>query len=136
MLREDVFREMASGEPGDPGDQDAHRARTLASDVPGLGCLASVPAAPGSTRALPTSWRRAMGPDAHRGPENPMRRTFIAFVVAILVLTPTSALADSPVTVDCGDGSPLSTVASVDTLAGLQAPVQAMIGNPAGMSDA
>ena len=63
-----------------------------------------------------------------------MRRTLIAFVVAILVLTPTSAHADSPVTVDCGDGSPLSTVASVDTLAGLQASIQGMIDNPTGMS--
>ena len=63
-----------------------------------------------------------------------MRRSAIAIVVAILVLTPTGALADSPVTVDCGDGSPLSTVASVDTLAGLQASIQGMIDNPAGMS--
>src|SRR6266571_4273628 len=40
VLGEDVLSEVASGETGDTGDKDAHRARTLARVVPGIGWLA------------------------------------------------------------------------------------------------
>ena len=63
-----------------------------------------------------------------------MLRTTIALVVAILVFTPARALADSPVVVDCGDGSPLSTVADVATLAALGDSIQGMVDNPTGVT--
>src|SRR2546430_1535047 len=43
MLGEDVLSEVAASEPGDTGDQDAHRARTLARVMPTLGCLPRTP---------------------------------------------------------------------------------------------
>ena len=59
-----------------------------------------------------------------------------AMAVGILfaLVLPLSAFADSLVTVDCGDGAPLSTTADVATLTELQASIQGMIDNPSGMS--
>ena len=45
---------------------------------------------------------------------------------------PMTALADTPVTVDCGDGAPISVAADAPTLTQIQASVQGMIDNPSG----
>ena len=46
VLGEDVLSEVAAREPGDTGNEDAHRARTLARVVPGVGCLVLVARTP------------------------------------------------------------------------------------------
>ena len=72
--------------------------------------------------------------------EASMTRRFGRLVLAIAagvlfgLVAPMAALADSLVTVDCGDGSPLSASADLATLTSLQASVQGMIDNPSGMS--
>ena len=66
----------------------------------------------------------------------PIGRLLVAAAGGILLalIGPLGALADSPVTVDCGDGSPLTTTADLATLTSLQASIQGMIDNPSGTS--
>ena len=54
--------------------------------------------------------------------------------IAFALVLPVAAFADNLVNVDCGDGSPLSTAADAATLLSLQASVQGIVENPAGMS--
>ena len=58
----------------------------------------------------------------------------IAGGVLFALVVPLAAFADNLATVDCGDGSPLSTAADAATLLSLQASVQGMVENPSGMS--
>src|SRR5438270_11461509 len=62
-----------------------------------------------------------------------MLRPTIAFIVLSLA-TSTSAAADSPVIMDCGDGSPLAANADTATLLSLQSSVQGMLDNPTGVT--
>jgi len=54
----------------------------------------------------------------------------------LLLLQPAIGHADTltPVTIDCGDGSPMSGAVDLSTLASLQASIQGMVDNPAGLS--
>jgi hypothetical protein len=54
--------------------------------------------------------------------------------VLLSLVSPTTAFADTPVTVDCGDGAPLSATLDPVTLTKLTASVQSIIDNPAGMA--
>lgn len=67
-----------------------------------------------------------------------MRRFFLACVCAATsaLLLPAVASADTmtPVSVDCGDGAPLSATVDSATLTSLQASIQGMVDNPAGVS--
>ena len=67
-----------------------------------------------------------------------MRRFFLAcvFVATSALLLPAVASADTmtPVSVDCGDGAPLSATVDSATLTSLQASIQGMVDNPAGVS--
>ena len=61
-----------------------------------------------------------------------MPRLIAAAVLALSLLGSTVALADGPVAVDCGDGSPLNAVVDAATLTSLQSSVGAMLANPTG----
>jgi hypothetical protein len=61
-----------------------------------------------------------------------MTATAAGIVFALAV--PSTALADGIVTVDCGDGSPLTAAVDAVTLTSLQASIQGMIDNPSGMT--
>jgi len=67
-----------------------------------------------------------------------MKRLFLAVitVAALSVLGPVAAAADTVTlaTVDCADGSPFSVPVDLGTLTKLQASVQGIIDNPAGLS--
>jgi hypothetical protein len=54
--------------------------------------------------------------------------------ILLVLIAPLGVLADSLATIDCGDGSPLSTTADLATLTSLQASIQGMIDNPSGTS--
>lgn len=64
------------------------------------------------------------------------RRLIPAAIVgaAFALFLPLAALADGTLTVDCGDGAPLTTSADLATLTSLQASIQGMVDNPAGVS--
>ena len=53
----------------------------------------------------------------------------VAGTLAVLLLSPVIALADSLVTVDCGDGAPMSTTAGLTSLTSLQASIQGARGS-------
>jgi hypothetical protein len=61
-----------------------------------------------------------------------MLATIIGVVLAVVL--PLAAFADGLVTVDCGDGSPLTTSADVTMLSSIQASIQGIIDNPSGMN--
>jgi hypothetical protein len=63
-------------------------------------------------------------------------RLMVATAAGILLTLagPLGVLADSLATVDCGDGSPLSTTADLATLTSLQASIQGMIDDPSGIN--
>ena len=67
---------------------------------------------------------------------NRAKRLLLATAAGLLLalVAPLAALADNLVTVDCGDGSPLSTTADLATSTSLQASVQGMLDNPTGAS--
>jgi len=57
-----------------------------------------------------------------------------ATTLTLLLVLPLPAFANSAITVDCGDGSPLATTVDLPTLTSLQASIQGMLDNPTGMS--
>src|SRR5690242_12312749 len=64
-----------------------------------------------------------------------LRRFRFALALAPLVIGlfhPLPALADTAITVDCGDGAPISGSIDLNTLNELQGSVQAMLDNPSG----
>jgi hypothetical protein len=63
-----------------------------------------------------------------------MPRLIVALVVLLSLLTSAIARADSPVTIDCGDGSALNAVVDDATLASLQSSLGAMLDNPTGVT--
>jgi len=63
-----------------------------------------------------------------------MPRLTVALVLLLSLLTPMVALADSPVVIDCGDGSPLNASVDAPTLTSLQSSLQAMLENPTGVT--
>src|SRR6266550_3103192 len=66
-----------------------------------------------------------------------LRRVRIALAVTPLLtglLHPIPALADSPVAIDCGDGAPINASVDLATLTKLQASIQSMVDNPAGVT--
>jgi hypothetical protein len=59
----------------------------------------------------------------------------LGLAVALLgIARPTTAFADTPVVVDCGDGAPISATVDAATLAKLTASVQSILDNPTGMT--
>jgi len=64
-----------------------------------------------------------------------IRRVALAALttMTLLLIVPLPALADTAITVDCGDGSPLTTTVDLPTLTSLQASIQGMLDNPSGM---
>jgi len=65
-----------------------------------------------------------------------IRRVALAALttITLLLVLPLPAFADNAITVDCGDGSPLTTSVDLPTLTSLQASIQGMLDQPSGMS--
>lgn len=66
-----------------------------------------------------------------------LRRFRVAVIIAPLLATllhPLPVAANTSITIDCGDGSPISGSVDLNTLTEIEAAIQAMVDNPSGMT--